>query len=86
MGGGRSETQSTHLAVVAALSVGTHGISRQGARRGVATRVQTLLQQGNKQQHVTAGRPDLLSAGSSGVEEGFLCGRGRDHAVFTLTL
>lgn len=76
MGGGvgRSETQSTHLAVVAALSVGAHGVSRQGARCGVATRVQTLLQQGNKEQQVTAGRPDLPSAGTSGVGGRFLCG------------
>lgn len=56
---------TTHLTVVAALSVGAHGVSCEGAGRGVATRVHTLLQQKNTPQQVTAGKPDLLSAGSS---------------------
>lgn len=76
---------TAYLTVVAALSVRAHGISHQGAGRGVATRVHALLQEKNTPQQVEAGKADLLSAGCP-EREPFLCGRGRDAAWFIQTV
>lgn len=50
--------------------MGTHGISREGAGGGVAARVHALLQKKKKKKkkhrdRLTAGTPDVPSAGSS---------------------